>query len=231
VWTFLKTDSSSYADTLAQKAQSLIASSFPPGVKVRMGGSLPQTMALNEVVTHDKFRNMAQMVVIVLVLSALTLRSIVGALFVVTPLIAVILANFGLMGWLGIPLDIGAATAAAMAIGIGADYELYLLFRFREELQRTGNLLAATQVSLLTSGKAILFVALSIMGGYAVLQFSEMAWYNRISTLVIATMAVSAFAALFLLRALMMIFKPKFIFGEKRDLLFATALAETGTAK
>jgi predicted RND superfamily exporter protein len=230
VWAYLKTDSSAYADALFKKAQSVIARSFPGNVTVRMGGSLPQTMALNEVVTRDKFRNMAQMVAIVFVLSALSLRSLAGGLFVATPLVAVILANFGLMGWLGIPLDIGAATAAAMAIGIGADYELYLLFRFREELARSGSLVIATRDSLLTSGKAILFVALSIIGGYSVLQLSEMAWYNRISTLVMATMAVSALSALFFLRALMMVFKPRFIFGKQRERLFA-ALAEVGSSK
>ena len=48
-----------------------------------------------------------------------------------TPLFAVMLANFGLMGWLRTPLDISAMTTAAMAIGIGADYEIYLLFRFK----------------------------------------------------------------------------------------------------
>jgi hypothetical protein len=36
---------------------------------------------------------------------------------------------------------------------------------------------------------------------------------------------VSAFFALFFLRALMMIFKPRFVFGENRDALFAQPLA------
>jgi predicted RND superfamily exporter protein len=227
VWAYLKTDSSAYADALYNKARGVIAKSFPADVSVRMGGSLPQMMATNEVVTQDKFRNMAQMVVVVFALSALVLRSVVGGLFVVTPVVAVILANFGLMGWLGMPLDIGAATAAAMAVGIGADYEIYLLFRFREELARSGNILTATHESLQTSGKAIIFVALSIIGGYAVLQFSGFGWYNQISTLVMATMAISAFFALFFLRSMMMIFKPRFIFGERRELLFAQAASAT----
>jgi len=103
--------------------------------------------------------------------------------------------------------------------------------RFREELARSGSLVVATRDSLLTSGKAILFVALSIIGGYSVLQLSEMAWYNRISTLVMATMAVSSLVALFFLRALMMVFKPRFIFGEQSEQLFATALTEVGGGK
>jgi uncharacterized protein len=217
VWTYFKDDSTTYADSVAKKAQAVAAKSFPPGVTVNMGGTLPDAVALNEVIVNDKFRNMAQMAVVVFVLGTIVFRSLAGGLFVVTPLVAVALANFGVMGWLGTPLDISAMISAALAIGIGADYEIYLLYRFREELARTGDVLAATRDSLLTSGKAVLFVAISIIGGYAVLQFSDFAFFNQISNMVMATMAVSAFFALFFLRALMMIFKPRFVFGHARE--------------
>lgn len=223
VWAFLKNGSTTYADSLAKLARDVIASAFPPGVTVQMGGSMPQQMALNEVIVHDKARNMAQMAIVVFVLGAIIMRSLVGGLFVVTPLFAVMLANFGLMGWLGTPLDISAMTTAAMAIGIGADYEIYLLFRFREELQRTKSVLAATRASMLTSGKAILLVAISVASGYAVLQASDFAFYNLLATMVGVTMAISACFALFFLRALMMVFKPRFVFGTDRDALFAAA--------
>jgi predicted RND superfamily exporter protein len=62
----------------------------------------------------------------------------------------------------------------------------------------------------------VLLVAISIIGGYAVLQFSDFAFFNQISNMVMATMTVSAFFALFFLRALMMIFKPRFVFGHAR---------------
>ncbi len=221
VWTFVKDDSTTSADILAKKARAIIDESFPPGVTVQMGGSLPQLIALNDVIVQDKTRNMAQMAIVVFVLGAIVLRSFVGGLFGVTPLFAVMLANCGWMGWRGTPLDITAMTTAAMAIGIGADYEIYLLFRFKEELERTGSVLEATRRSMLTSGKAILLVAIAIASGYAVLQASSFAFYNTLSSMVIATMLISAFFALFFLRALMMIFRPRFVVGEKRDLLFA----------
>jgi len=228
VWTFIKNDSTTSADQLAKRAQAVIDTSFPPGVTVHMGGSLPQLIALNDVIVRDKFRNMAQMAVVVFLLGALILRSFVGGAFVVTPLFAVMLANFGLMGWMRTPLDITAMTTAAMAIGIGADYEIYLLFRFREELARSGSVIEATRTSMLTSGKAILLVAISIVSGYAVLQTSDFAFYNQLSNMVTATMAISAFFALFFLRALMMLFKPKFVFGEQRDAYFSEVATASG---
>jgi len=228
VWTFVKDDSTTSADILARKARAVIDKSFPPGTTVQMGGSLPQLIALNDVIVQDKVRNMAQMAVVVFVLGSIVLRSFVGGLFVVTPLFAVMLANFGVMGWRGTPLDITAMTTAAMAIGIGADYEIYLLFRFKEELERTGSVLAATRASMLTSGKAILLVAIAIASGYAVLQASDFAFYNQLSAMVTATMVISAFFALFFLRALMMLFKPRFVFGANRDVLFQQAAVAAG---
>jgi predicted RND superfamily exporter protein len=231
VWAFLKDDSTTNADNIARAARGVISSSFPPGVSVQMGGSLGQVVALNDVIVKDKFRNMGQMALVVFVLGALVLRSLIGGLFVVIPLIAVMLANFGIMGWLKTPLDITAVSTAAMAIGIGADYEIYLLFRFREELQRTGDVLAATRTSMLTSGKAILFVAISVFSGYAVLQASSFAFYNTLSNMVTTTMLISAFIALFFLRALMMVFKPKFIFGTRSEELFDRAALALGGGK
>ncbi len=228
VWTFVKNDSTTSADLLARRARAIIDESFPPGVTVEMGGSLPQLIALNDVIIHDKFRNMAQMAVVVFVLGAIILRSLVGGLFVVTPLFAVMLANFGVMGWRHTPLDVTAMTTAAMAIGIGADYEIYLLFRFKEELARTGSVLKATRTSMLTSGKAILLVAIAIASGYAVLQASSFAFYNTLSNMVTATMIISACFALFFLRALMMLFKPRFVFGAQRDVLFREVAAAGG---
>ena len=46
--------------------------------------------------------------------------------------------------------------------------------------------------------------------------------------MVIATMLISAFFALFFLRALMMIFRPRFVFGDKRDVLFGQVAAAGG---
>ncbi|MGH8536355.1 MAG: efflux RND transporter permease subunit [Gammaproteobacteria bacterium] len=225
IWVFLKTDSTKYTEDLWRHVQTFMQKKFPPGVSLQMGGSLPQTVAGNEALTEGKIENMIQMAIVVFLLSSLVLRSFVGGLFVVTPLTMVVLANFGVMGWVGIPVDMATMVTAAMAVGIGADYELYLLFRFREELAKTGSLLDATRNSLLTSGKAIVFVALSIGAGYAVLLTSGFAFYTRLAVMVVATMIVSASGAIIFLRAMTMIFEPKFIFGDRQKALLRSSMA------
>lgn len=223
IWVFMKTDSTLHAGELYAKAQRFIDDHFPDDVSVRLGGSLPMASATNEVVIHEKMKNILQMGVALFIISSLVLHSFIGGLFVLTPLVAVVMANFGLMGWLGIPLDMGTATSSSLAVAIGADYELYLMFRLKEELSRTQNLLTAMQDSFLSAGKAIILAAMSIVGGYSVLLLSGFRFYPRFALGVMVTMFVSALATLVLLRAMMMIFKPRFVFGEKRDAIFRSA--------
>lgn len=228
MWAFVKTDSTTYATQLHNNVQAIIKDAFPKGVTVQMGGSLAQTVAGNEALTEDKSSSVWQMIAVVFILSSLALRSIVGGIFVALPLGIVVFANFGVMGWLGIPLDMGTMTTAAMAIGIGADYELYLLFRFREELARSNDIYQATYRSLVTSGKAVIYVAISIAAGYAFLLTSDFAFYSRLAVMVITTMMVSGFVAVIFLRAMTMVFKPRFIYGKKIDQTIETNSVSMG---
>lgn len=214
VWTYLKTDSTTYAMELYQRALPLIAAEFPKDVTVRLGGGLPMTVASNSALVETKTWNILQIAVIVFVLSSLALRSLVGGLLVVVPLVGIIAINLGLMGWLGVPLDMGTASITAMVTGVGADYEIYMLFRLRDEYRRCGDLNQALQRSLATSGKAVLFVAISIAGGYAALLFSDFRFYPRMGGTMMITMAVSAALSLLLLRATVALIRPKFIVGD-----------------
>jgi uncharacterized protein len=215
VWTYLKTDSTVYAQDLYRKSRALIDAEFPPGVTVRLGGSVPQTVASNEALVTAKITNITQMAVIVFLFASLVFRSPVGGLLVVIPLVAIVLMNLGLMGWLGTPLDMGTASITAMVTGIGADYEIYMLYRLREEYRRLGDLNLALQSSLLSSGKAVLIVALSIAGGYSALLISDFRFYPRLGSTMMITMVISALLSLVFLRALVAVARPRFIVGGK----------------
>jgi predicted RND superfamily exporter protein len=213
VWAYLKTDSTSYAQALYEKCRKLILAEFPPGITVRLGGSLAQTVASNEALVSTKLTNILQMAVVVFVLASLAFRSLAGGMLVIIPLAAIVLMNLGLMGWLGTPLDMGTATITAMVAGIGADYEIYMLYRLREEFGRYGNLNRALQASLATSGKAVLFVALSIAGGYSALLISDFRFYPRLGATMMVTMVISALLSLLFLRAVVALLRPRFIVG------------------
>lgn len=213
---YLKSDSTVGAADLYQKARGYIAKNFPADVSVSIGGSLPQTIAINDVFMQEKLENIVQMAAVVLVLASLALRSLVGGMMVTVPLVIVVLANFGLLGWVGIPLDMGTASIASMAIGIGVDFEIYMLFRFMEELRTQGEERAATIETLKTSGKAVLFVTFAIACGYAPLLTADFAFYRNLAIMVLMTVVAGALSSVVFLRATTLLVKPRFIFQSSR---------------
>ncbi|MCI0528931.1 MAG: MMPL family transporter, partial [Nitrospira sp.] len=158
-----------------------------------------------------------QITMIIFVASAIVLRSVLGGFMVLLPLGLAVLINFGVMGLTGVTLGIGTAAISAMAVGIGADYAIYLLFRIREEYRKVSNeqsgLKIAIEKALITAGKAIVFVALSISAGYAILPFSGY-YLHMEGILVPLAMLTSCIGALVLLPTLVCALKPRFIVRE-----------------
>ena len=106
---------------------------FLPGIKVGVAGSLPVMLALNETMVSGKICKIIQIAVIVFVITSIVLRSLIGGVLVLLPLGIAVLINFGVLGLAGIGLGVGTAAISAMAVGFGADYSIYLLYRLKEE--------------------------------------------------------------------------------------------------
>jgi predicted RND superfamily exporter protein len=204
-------DSTKYAQGLIARAKDLVRDTIPPGYSVRYTGTLANTTAATEVMVEGKLRNILQIAVITVVISAFLLRSLVAGLLVALPLALAVAVNFGVMGLLGIPLDTMTAAISAMAVGIGADYAMYLLFRIREENAVARDLDEAIERALMTSGKAILFVSTAIAVGYATLCLSGFVVHVQLGSLVALAMLVSSAGALVLLPAIIARLRPAFL--------------------
>jgi predicted RND superfamily exporter protein len=184
--------------------------------KARVGGGVTNAIALNETMVRGKTINLIQISLFVLVITSLLLRSVAGGLLVLAPLGIAALVNLGLMGWTGIPLSMGTAAISAMAVGIGADYAVYFLFRVREEFQRTGDLRQATATALTTSGKAIAYVASAVAGGYLCLALSGFKVHVLLGLLVALTMVTSSVATVAFLPAVVLRLTPRFLKAPRR---------------
>ncbi|HET6370334.1 MAG TPA: MMPL family transporter, partial [Nitrospiria bacterium] len=213
VWVFLKSDNTNLAEKIIGVVDHYKKDHFDPDeLDIGVAGSSPVVVALNQEMVHGKIRNIMQVAAIIFLITALIRRSLLGGLFVLVPLALAVVVNFGVMGFTGIALGIGTAAISAMAVGIGADYEIYLIFRLREELARTGSIEQAVINTLKTSGKAIIFVAVAVSAGYALLAFTGY-YLHMEGILVPLAMLTSCLGALALLPTLVMIFRPRFVFG------------------
>ena len=162
-----------------------------------------------------KTKNLLQISILVVIITSILLRSITGGFLVLLPLATAALVNMGLMGGTGIMLSMGTAAISAMAVGIGADYAVYFLFRVNKEFQRHDDLREATAAALLTSGKAIAYVASAVAGGYLCLTFSLFKVHVLLGVLVALTMVTSSLATVAFLPAVILRVQPKFLTRRK----------------
>jgi hypothetical protein len=211
---FVKTDSSAFVADLDARIRPVIAANFPPGVTVRLGGSITTPTAMNEVMVNGKIKNIVQIYAMVFLVSALLFRSLSLASLILLPLIFTTVAVFGVMGLAGIPLQIATATVSALAIGIGADYAIYMTWRLREELREGQDEARAIRTTFASAGKAVMFVATAVGAGYAVLMAS--AGFNIhiwLGMLTVVSMLVAALSTLTLFVAALLSVRPGVIFG------------------
>jgi predicted RND superfamily exporter protein len=211
---FVRRDDSNFILSLVAKAQSAAQQYLPPGVTVTFGGGVAEAAALHEVMIRDKLLSILQIVIVVFFASSLLFRSFVAGCLVLLPLLIAVLVNFGVLGWLGIPLNIPTSLISAMIVGIGADYAIYVLARFREEVI-AGNS-AALDSTLNGAGKACLYVAASVALGYGVLIFSfGFRVHQWLALLIACAMMVSVLASISLIPAIVIRFRPRFIFSPQ----------------
>ncbi len=211
---YLKVDSSAYIEKLVPLVRAFAAEKLGDRATLHIGGSVPQGAALNEVMVNGKILNIAQIAAVVFIVSALVFRSLLAGLLVLFPLLMAVIANFGVMGYSGMYLNISNSLSSAMAIGIGADYAIYLIFRLREEIRNGKAEEEAVRSVMATAGKACLFVAIAISVGYGVLFFSV--GFNIhiwLATLIATSMLTSVIAALFLIPSVVLTFRPNFVYG------------------
>jgi predicted RND superfamily exporter protein len=79
----------------------------------------------------------------------------------------------GIIGLLGIPLDMMTITIAAITIGIAVDNSIHYIYRFKEEFEKNKNYDKALKLCHSTVGVAILNTSITIVFGFSILVFSK----------------------------------------------------------
>ncbi len=144
----------------------------------------------------------------ILLIATLLFRSLVIGFFTVVPVTLSTLFIAGFAGFAGIPLDVSTALAAGVAIGVGVDYAIHYIFRYQDEYQRSGDAVLAAQVTMRTVGKTIVFNAVVVVIGFAVLFWSQFPPHVKLGYFVVAYMLISCIVALIVLPLLFYLRRP-----------------------
>ena len=98
-----------------------------------------------------------------------TVRQAALGIVAVGPIVLVLIWVLGTMALLGIPYSLVTSIITALSIGIGVDYTIHVIHRYREEYLRSRNPEQAAIETLRTTGSALLGSALTTAFGFGVL--------------------------------------------------------------
>ena len=102
-----------------------------------------------------------------------TLRQPILAVIAVAPIVLALIWVLGTMALLDIPYTLVTSMITALSIGIGVDYTIHVIHRYREEFTRLRNPEQAANRTLATTGSSLLGSALTTALGLGMLIFSS----------------------------------------------------------
>lgn len=198
----------SEAERLAQKAFE------GSGVTVTVTGSGRLFSTLDHYLVRSQITSFATAFVTVFAVIFLVFRSWRFGLLSIAPNLVPVLAVFGVMGWMGISLNVATVMVASVALGVVDDDTIHFTSRYRRETRNGATTDEAIETATTQEGRAALTTAIVNSCAFAVLALSEYrpsAWFGGLLAL---TMIVAFLAEVFILPAMIKLF-PK-LFGADR---------------
>ena len=144
----------------------------------------------------------------ILIMFIVLFRSVSLAVLAIIPNMLAACLVLGLMGWVGIPLDVMTITIAAITIGIAVDHAIHYIHRFQVEFQSHGHYMETVYACHGSIGRAIYYTAMTITVGFSILALSKFIPTIYFGLLTGLAMVLALMSNLTLLPALLIIVKP-----------------------
>ena len=181
-----------------------------PELEVYLTGSMALLMRMADEVANSQFSSFTFAIAVISVIMIITLGSLQGGLMAMIPNMIPALLGFGLMGLLGIALDTDTLLIAPLIIGIAVDDTIHFMTHYRVELIRTGSISESLVSTIRDVGQAVMFTTMVLGLGFALLSFSDYLGMAKMGFFGSAAIFVALLCDLFLIPAMIIIFKPTF---------------------
>jgi predicted RND superfamily exporter protein len=206
-----QSDGSSQQVKLAHEVQDYLDTHFTGTVHAEMVGSTQVSSSMFSRIAMSQITSLGTSILASGLIVSLLLGSIIAGLISLIPIAFTVAINFGVMAYSGTPLDMSTLMVSSIAIGIGIDYAIHFISRFRREMQSGETAESALQKTIQTTGRGIAYNALALALGFAVLLFSSFKGTSNFGLLIAMTMVISALSAFTIIPAILVTWKPGFL--------------------
>ena len=179
------------------------------------GGMAGTYQAIIEEIESHEFLSVSIVVVVCLILTILAFRSVWAALIILVPLLIGKAITMAFMGYGSIGFFIYTLPVITLGFGLGIDFSLYILARFKEEISASGDFAAGYIKALGTSGRAVLFTGVTMTGGLLTLYLSEMRFQAILGSMLSVVVMANTVVALVFFPVFLSFLRPKFLFRKE----------------
>ncbi len=144
----------------------------------------------------------------IFIMFVILFRNIKLSLIGVVPNFIAAFFILGVIGLLGIPLDMMTITIAAITIGIAVDNSIHYIYRFKEEFEKSNDYNKTLILSHSTVGRAILNTSITIVFGFSILILSKFIPTIYFGIFTGLAMLLAMILVLTLLPSLILLIKP-----------------------
>ena len=176
-----------------------------------IGGEGLVVVELTDAITKGQLTSLILAIIVIALIIMIIFRSVSAGLISSIPLVLALAFLFGLMGYFGIKLDTATAMLSSIMIGVGVDYTIHFLWRYKEERANGLAYKDAVIKALTTTGRGITFNAISVIVGFSALFISVFLPVKFFGFLIVVSIFACLIGALIIVPAIVLILKPEFL--------------------
>ncbi len=181
-----------------------VRATVDPSIEADFWGRSLRFLTLVRIITRDQLQATAVAVVLIFLATLLVFRSLRFAALALVPMTIGIMLNYILMAAIGIPMDVTTVMFTSVAIGVGVDSSIHFLLSVRRQrLARPCGMAESLYGALQVTGRPILLISGSVVGGLLVLTFASFLPIVYFGLLVALALLSTALATVLVLPALL----------------------------
>ncbi len=202
-----------------------------PEMNISVTGGLALMMELSEYISWAQLKSLGLAIVVICIMLIFVFGSYRAGFMSIVPNLIPATLTFGLLGIFDIALDMDTLIIAPVIIGIAVDDTIHFITHFRGEVLETKDIKLALRNTIKEVGQAIVFTSLILGLGFSIMSLS-----NHMGTMnmgIFGTMAIfmALLCDLFLISALILVFKPMFLTQKEKQALELSGRDELGNTK
>ena len=184
------------------------------GVTLNYAGSGYKGLVFTDLILEGQIKSLVMSLLIVIVLLAFMFKNLKVGVIGAVPIMITAFISFGVMGLFNIPLNTTTALLSSIAIGIGIDYAVHFIERYKIYALETGDKDETSRKTMHHSGRAIIFNAVVVIAGFLVLLFSVFPPNRALGALVSLNMFTSFVGTVTVMYVLL--YLSNIYFGKKK---------------